>query len=564
MPAMGARDKHSASGRRAPWRWIVLVIAAGLSQPLAAADRRQTVCTVTVNSADEKTVFMSHLPASRFRFVELVQPGRADWLNAACKAGVRCDVMVVSGHYDGDNEFFSDRAEAKESLRVSDLERASCSSDCSGLFARLKEVYLFGCNTLNPRPLSSATADFVRSLVRDQASRGTAGRELARLGTVHGESSRERMRQIFKGVPAIYGFPSSAPLGPVAGQALDRYFDAAGTAAVGGGRPNAGLLGEFATSGLSVVAGVSPQESLARWDVCKFADPQLTDVQLARHVHRLLRRDVSQVGTHLDRVQRLTRVLAAKPQRSAALVAAWQDIADDFISRFRFLESARRTEEPAARVRMFALARDLGWLTPAEHRQQLVQLLAALDEQSELGIDEIDLACTLNRNHGLDGALGAITSPEPAAQALPRAALRACLGSAPDRVRTLDALSSGDEHAVQYAQGYLRHRPITDVGELRRVVASVADMASSAAQVRALEALRPHDMGDTAIVARLVRLFAETSDWNVQVAVAGLLIRVDKRLLPREPLLRALTDRRLPSPPGENRIDALITRLRTD
>ena len=39
----------------------------------------------------------------------------------------------------------------------------------------------------------------------------------------------------------------------------------------------AGLLGEFAASGLSVVAGVSPQESLARWDLCKFADPQLTD-----------------------------------------------------------------------------------------------------------------------------------------------------------------------------------------------------------------------------------------------------------------------------------------------
>lgn len=558
MSARGAWDEPSASRRPAHWRWIVLVAAVGLSPPLAAADRQLTVCTLTVNSADEKGVFMRHLPASRYKFVELVRPGRADWLDAACKAGVSCDVMIVSGHYDGDNEFFSDRAEAQESLRVSDLERASCSSSCAGLFARLKEVYLFGCNTLNPRPLSSATADLVRNLVRERDSRGAAGRELARLGTVHGESSRERMRQIFKGVPAIYGFPSSAPLGPVAGQALDHHFDAAGTAAFGRGRPSAGLLGVFAPHGMSVVAGVSAKESLVRWDVCKFADPQLTDAQLARHVHRLVRRDVSQVGTHLDRLQRLTRVLTAQPQRSAALAMALQDIADDFISRIRFLESARRTEEPAARVRLLALARDLGWLTPAEHRQQLVQLLAALDERADLGIDEIDLACTLNTNQGLDGAL---TSPERATPALPRAALRACLGSRPDRARTLDALVSGDEDDVQFAQGYLRHRPITDIGELRRVVASVADRAPSAAQVRALEALRPHDMGDADVVARLARLFAETSDGNVQVAVAGLLIRVDRRALPREALLKTLTDRRLPSPPGENRIDALISRL---
>ena len=35
-------------------------------------------------------------------------------------------------------------------LPVEEMERASCSESCPGLFSRLKEVYLFGCETLSP------------------------------------------------------------------------------------------------------------------------------------------------------------------------------------------------------------------------------------------------------------------------------------------------------------------------------------------------------------------------------------------------------------------------------
>src|SRR5215831_3052169 len=115
----------------------------------AAADRR-TVCTITVNSADEKEAFRRSLAPDKYRFVELVERGRADWLASACRAGIRCDVLISSGHYDGGHEFFSDRTEAQEFLPVDEMERVACSDSCPGLFSRLKEVYLFGCNTLNP------------------------------------------------------------------------------------------------------------------------------------------------------------------------------------------------------------------------------------------------------------------------------------------------------------------------------------------------------------------------------------------------------------------------------
>ena len=177
--------------RLLPWPLLALLATGlGLSLPLRAA-APQTVCTITANSADEKEAFRRHLPASKYRFVELVERGRADWLASACKAKVRCDVLVISGHYDGANDFFSDQLEVREYLPVAELERVSCSDSCPALFAQLKEVHLFGCNTLNPAPQSSASAEIVRSLVREGRSPKEAQRlQLARpAATACGRSS---------------------------------------------------------------------------------------------------------------------------------------------------------------------------------------------------------------------------------------------------------------------------------------------------------------------------------------------------------------------------------------
>ena len=55
-----------------------------------------------------------------------------DWLESACRQGVRCDVLVISGHYDGGNEFFSDQLDVREFLPVNEMERVSCSNSCPG------------------------------------------------------------------------------------------------------------------------------------------------------------------------------------------------------------------------------------------------------------------------------------------------------------------------------------------------------------------------------------------------------------------------------------------------
>src|SRR5258708_7014629 len=119
---------------------------------------KKTVCTITVNSPDEKEIFQRNLPKDEFQFVELVERGRPDWLASSCHAGVRCDVLVISGHFDSGTEFYTDRLDSREFLPVDEMERVACSDSCPGLFSQLKEVYLFGCNTLNANATARAIA----------------------------------------------------------------------------------------------------------------------------------------------------------------------------------------------------------------------------------------------------------------------------------------------------------------------------------------------------------------------------------------------------------------------
>src|SRR5437879_13683362 len=71
----------------------------------AHADKK-TVCTITVNSPDEKETFRRSLPEGDFQFVQLVERGRPDWLASACRRGVRGDVLRISGHFDDGPEVY--------------------------------------------------------------------------------------------------------------------------------------------------------------------------------------------------------------------------------------------------------------------------------------------------------------------------------------------------------------------------------------------------------------------------------------------------------------------------
>jgi hypothetical protein len=295
---------------------------------------KRTVCTITVNSSNEKEMFRQRLPEDQYQFVELVERGRSDWLASACRQRIHCDVLVISGHFDGNTEFYSDQTDASEFLPVVEMERASCSDSCPGLFSQLKEVYLFGCNTLNAEAVTSMSSEVGRSLVRAGNSHAAAERLARTLDQRHGESSRDRMRRIFMNVPVIYGFSSVAPLGPAAASLLSRYLQQSSIAEVGSGRPSSKLLGYFATESMVAVGGLSESDPRAiyRREVCQFIDDRPSPAEKLGFIHGLLRRDMAEVRMFLERIEglfasltesaRQARISPRRLERSRAITSS--------------------------------------------------------------------------------------------------------------------------------------------------------------------------------------------------------------------------------------------------
>ena len=542
-----------------------IALAALLAAPWAPAlhaDPR-TVCTITVNSSDEREIFRRSLPADDYRFVELVDRGRADWLESACRKGVTCDVLLISGHFDDGTQFYSDKVDSHDSLPVAEMERVSCSDSCPGLFSQLKEVYLFGCNTLNPQALRSATAEIGRSLVRAGHSQADAEKLTRLLNDRHGDSNRDRMRQIFKDVPVIYGFSSKAPLGASAAPVLERYFQAGGAAEVASGRPSPKLLSLFAPVSMTAATGLRDTDAQAdyRRDVCQFADERLSPAQKLGFVHGLLDRPMAEVRMFLDQIERYTATLKDPERATPAAAEALEAIAHDARARERYLDFVRDADQASVRARMIDVALQLGWLTPMQRRDELVRLLGERVASRSLGVDDVGLACTLNRDGELTAERARIGVTAAQAERVGPAAILACLGSTPAHARVLRALSSTSDEDVAMAEVYLHHRPIADIGELRLVATGVAGMSGSPAQIRALDTLARQRLSDRQSLDALTRLYPQTKSVDVQRAIAGVLIRADHREIARPEVVKVLREHRIKSPEGQDLIDVLIRRL---
>jgi hypothetical protein len=543
----------------------ILFLAAVLAA-LAVADAqaaRKTVCTITINSSDEKETFRRNLPEDDYEFVELVERGQPNWFASACRRDVSCDVLVVSGHFDDGTEFYSDRLGARESLPVEMLERAACSDSCPSVFSRLKEVYLFGCNTLEPAPLRLATAEIGRSLVRAGYSIADAERLSRELAEKYGESNRDRMRRVFKDVPVIYGFSAKAPLGAAAGPALERYFRTGTDTEFGSGRPSPKLISVLAPASMTATSGVTDSDADAsvRNDLCELADGRLTAAHKLAFVHAVLARDMAEVRMELDRIEKYVGSLSDADRARPDVAEALRAIAEDPTARDRYLEFARDADEPSTRARMIELAAALGWLSPTERRVELARMFSDRLRGDQVGVVEVDLACALNKDRALDAERESVSIDAAAADRIAPTAVLACLGSARARERVLRALASTSQDDVRIAQTYLNHRPLAGARELQDVAAAVLRMNAPEAQVRALETLAGYRLADRETLEGLTRLFSLAKSVDVQRAIAGVLIRADTTILAGPALARALRAQRIKSPDGADVIDILIRRL---
>ncbi len=441
-------------------------LIAGTAPAMAA---KRTVCTMTVNSADEKDAFRRYLPASEFEFVELVQPGQRDWLAAACRKDIHCDVLVVSGHFNG-QDFFSDRLDVAEFLPVEELERAACSESCPGVFENLQEVYLFGCTTLSPEPIRSMSGDVVRSLVREGKARGDAERKASVLNERYGRTNRDVMRRVFADVPVIYGFSSVAPLGATAGPLLGRYFQGSRGSEVGRGRPSRKLLSQFSAHSLVAVRGLSDDDADAdyRSESCALLDERISPIEKLQFVRELLDRDTGQVRLFFDDIERFLAKLPADAANAPAFTQTLGAIAADRPARERYLAYARDADAPALRARMVAVARKLDWLSAQEERAEHVDLVAKLLGGRPVPTADIGLACALGAGGDLAGELPRLRATGAATDRADHAAVLACLGDPDGHERTLQALTSLRKDDQAAAEMYLQHRPLRDPVELRQ------------------------------------------------------------------------------------------------
>jgi hypothetical protein len=538
----------------------LLVAAVCAASALDVQAGKRTVCTITVNSTEEREAFRRHLPEKDFQFVELVERGRRDWLASACRQQVKCDMLVISGHFNG-SDFFSDQLQIDEYLPVAEMERASCSDSCPGLFSRLKEVYMFGCESLNGERMQGMSAEIVRTLVNGGRPRSEAERVAHMLVDAHAESHRDVMRRVFVNTPALYGFSSVAPVGATAGPILHRHLKASSSNNVGSGRPNHRLLAHFSAHSMSMATGLRDNEPRAahRAQVCRFVDDRLTASERLGFIHGILQRDPAQARMFLDRIERFLASLGDDQRRIPAVEQAMAQIARDDRSRERYVVYARNTDTASSRVRMTKVAHALGWLSAAEYRDETVKILHALaSPQRAIGVADVDEVCKLNRNGDYDGELANLLRSEPSSAG--QSAAFACLGSAEDRTRMLQALSSANERDVELAEVYFHHRPIADAQELRAVTSGIVKLGRIESQVRALHALARQPITDAEGLDELARLFSSAESVIMQRAIASVFIRSDHRLIATPELVRVFREHRKAASANDV-IDVLIRRL---
>lgn len=188
------------------------------------AHAAKTICSMTLNSADEAEMFRQRLEPQGFKFVELVPKSKnPNWFKDACASGIRCDALIISGHYGG--LFFGEKSSS--TISMAEMESASCSNSCPGILDAPREVFLMGCNTLATQKRDHRTFEqYLNVLVGDGIPLDFAEQVVSSRYSQQGFSLEKRFAAIFPKVSRLYGFSSTGPLGPAAATRLGKYLTA--------------------------------------------------------------------------------------------------------------------------------------------------------------------------------------------------------------------------------------------------------------------------------------------------------------------------------------------------
>lgn len=199
---------------------IILILGQAKASQTVSSGKHQ-VCSITLNSDNEIKTFKKNLSSKDFTFTELTEMGdRTTWFENACKSQLKCDVVVISGHFAG--EFFG---KSDKSLKADTLEEKSCKKSCDGILKNPQEVFLFGCNTLSEKSDVDKSPDAIYESLRKRGLDSVAIERIiqSRYGKV-GLSFKDKLRRSFSNVPHLYGFDLIGPSGDTVQPKLESYF----------------------------------------------------------------------------------------------------------------------------------------------------------------------------------------------------------------------------------------------------------------------------------------------------------------------------------------------------
>jgi hypothetical protein len=199
-------------------------LAYGQAKSPTLDPNKYTVCAMTFNSTDEIELYKKKMDPKAFNpIVEITEFDKGNnWLQSACKSGIQCDQLIVSGHFAG--SFFGEVKDQAVSLE--ELEKASCDKTCSGIFKNPSEVFLFGCNTLAGDSLKTRSPEQYLQVLREHHFDDYYAQQVvASSYGIQGKSNKVRMQNVFGDNKKIYGFNSIAPSGKTVTPFWNNYLN---------------------------------------------------------------------------------------------------------------------------------------------------------------------------------------------------------------------------------------------------------------------------------------------------------------------------------------------------
>jgi hypothetical protein len=521
------------------------VLPAAASEPVIDP-HKYNVCSMTINSSNEINAFKKVLGTKKFNYIELTEykspeneePAEdalePEWLGQSCKKQIRCDILVISGHFGG--KFFG---ESQLELGLDDLEVASCDRGCRATISAPKEVFLFGCNTLAGKNQDFRTPEAYRdALLSHGFDNATAEQMVAFRYSSFGDSFAERMAGVFREVPRIYGFDSIAPSGKNVESMLTQYLKKAertgyysrGRFLNAGAGQNVVLKTALRQTSLTQSAGLGAKnynsalcylndKRVSRMSKFKFIEASLTGPNMLAHLPVINTYLYKLNGNGEGGYDGYTTTWDDKDFEyfeDVKKFAKAKQVMDDMISR-RF--------DAIVSMQMNALRfeRMMGWIREADFQKRTAKLLIG-DEQTNWTQARFDMVRSLFppgftmqlslaelpdvkfSDRFFMGVMAAITSTDPGV--LKKLAAMASDSSLAPQLRN-DALSalensSGQPVALDFLRMQIRHRG----AELRRL--GDLDMALSMNQTLKEELIsvfrdETSTMDDRFIILKLMR-----------------------------------------------------------